>query len=77
MQSMLAQRVKTWTEQWKQEGMQLGESKLLQRLLVRRLGPLPAWVEERLQRAGEGDLERWAERLLECASREEVFRVSG
>jgi hypothetical protein len=81
MQSMLAERVKTWTEQWKQagvqEGMHLGESKLLRRQLVRRFGPLPDWVEQRLEEAKESDLEYWAERVLECTSLEEVFGSSG
>lgn len=42
---MLAERVKTWTEEWKQqgrqEGRQAGEALVLRRLLTRRFGPLP------------------------------------
>jgi len=78
---MLAERVMTWTEQWKQQGVkegvkqgvQEGETKLLRRLLVRRFGSLPSWVEQRLEQAGEAELEAWADRVLECGSLEEVF----
>ena len=97
MQTMLAERVKTWTEEWMQQGMregmqqgiqrgiqqgvqqgvQLGESKLLRRQLLRRFGPLPSWVEQRLQDADEADLELWAERVLECKTIEAVFGEPG
>jgi predicted transposase YdaD len=97
MQAMLAERVKTWTEQWKQQGLQegiregmqqgmqqgmeqgvhkgvhIGEAKLLRRLLLHRFGPLPTWVEQRLQDADESTLESWAERVLDCGTLEDVF----
>jgi len=93
---MLAERVKTWTEEWKQQGLDqgrqegrqegrregrqegkhLGEVSLLHHLLDRRFGPLPVWVDERLAQAGEAELEQWAERVLEYASLEEIFRVA-
>jgi predicted transposase YdaD len=81
---MLAERVKTWTEEWKQQGLEqgrqegkhLGEASLLRRLLDRRFGPLPAWVDERLAQASDAELEQWADRVLECASLEEVLRGS-
>jgi hypothetical protein len=53
---MLAERVKTWTEEWKQQGVPLGEAKLLRRLLIRRFGALPAWAESRVEQAGEASL---------------------
>jgi hypothetical protein len=74
MHTMLAERVKTWTEEWKQQGVPLGEAKLLRRQLVRRFGALPAWAELRLEQAGEAELEVWADRVLECATLEEVLR---
>jgi len=49
---------------------------LLRRLLDRRFGPLPAWVDERLAQASDAELEQWADRVLECASLEEVLRGS-
>ena len=78
---MLAERVKTWTQEWKEQGLlegrqqgrQEGETKLLRRQLTRRFGPLPSWAEERLGQAGETELEEWADRVLECQSLKEVF----
>jgi hypothetical protein len=84
MRAMLAERVKTWTEEWKQQGLEqgrregkhLGEASLLRRQLDRRFGPLPVWVDERLAQASDAELEQWAERVLECATLEEVLRAS-
>jgi predicted transposase YdaD len=96
MRAMLAERVKTWTEEWKEQGLEqgleqgreqgreqgerkgrhLGEVNLLHRLLERRFGPLPSWVDERLEQASEAELEHWADRVLECATLEGVFRAS-
>jgi hypothetical protein len=70
---MLAERVKTWTQEWKDQGRQEGEAKLLRRQLTRRFGPLPSWAEERLGPAGETELEEWGDRVLECRSLKEVF----
>jgi hypothetical protein len=70
---MLAERVKTWTQEWKEQGRQEGETKLLRRQLTRRFGPLPSWAEERLGQAGEAELEEWGDRVLECRSLKEVF----
>ena len=81
LHDMLAERVKTWTQEWKDEGLregrregrQEGETKVLRRQLTRRFGPLPSWAEERLGQAGETELEEWVDRVLECRSLEEVF----
>jgi hypothetical protein len=81
---MLAERVKTWNEEWKQQGREQGERKgrhlgevnLLRRQLERRFGLLPSWVDERLEEASEAQLEHWADRVLECATLEGVFRAS-
>jgi hypothetical protein len=54
-------------------GVQQGEGKLLRRVLTRRFGPLPSWAEQRLEQAGETQLEAWADRVLECRSLEEVL----
>lgn len=75
---MLAERVKTWTEEWKQQGLEegisQGEAKLLRRQLVRRFGALPAWAEARLEQAGEAEFEGWADRVLDGATLEEVLQ---
>ena len=77
MHAMLAERVKTWTEEWKRQGLEQGiprgEAKLLRRQLARRFGPIPAWVEARLDGADEAELEGWGERLLDSGCLEDVF----
>lgn len=45
--------------------------------MSRRYGPLPGWVGERLAKAGSEDLERWADRVLDAASLDEVFGSNG
>ena len=70
---MLAERVKTWTQEWKDQGRQEGETKVLRRQLTRRFGPLPSWAEERLGQASETELEEWGDRVLECRSLKEVL----
>ena len=49
----------------KREGILVGEARLLHRLLERRFGSLPTWVEARLAKAVEEDLVRWGERVLD------------
>jgi flagellar biosynthesis/type III secretory pathway protein FliH len=77
---MLAARVKTWTEQWKQEGveqglreglqqgigqgLQRGEAIVLRRLMIHRFSPLPEWVDPRLEQASTAQLETWVDRVL-------------
>ncbi|ESQ15256.1 MAG: hypothetical protein N838_09195 [Thiohalocapsa sp. PB-PSB1] len=77
MRDMLAERVKTWTEEWKAEGLRegrkAGEAKLLRRLLMRRFGELPDWVDGRLGEAGEAELEVWADLVLDAGRLEDVF----
>ncbi len=69
IRSMLEERGMEWWEQWKfegkREGILVGEARLLHRLLERRFGPLPTWVEARLAKAVEEDLVQWGERLLD------------
>ncbi|KAB0603357.1 Rpn family recombination-promoting nuclease/putative transposase [Castellaniella defragrans] len=73
----LAERFVQWAEQHKQEGRQEGrqegEALLLQRMLTRRFGPLPAAVTARIAAAGAADLEAWSDRLLDAASLDAVF----
>jgi len=77
IRSMLEERRLDWWEQWKLEGMLegkregkregilVGEARLLHRLLERRFGSLPTWVEARLAKAVEEDLVQWGERVLD------------
>lgn len=50
-----------------------GERAVLLRLLTRRFGPLPAAVEARIHAAGTGQLELWADRVLDAATLDEVL----
>jgi len=61
-------------EGW-QEGRQEGEQVLLQKLLIKRFGPLPAEVLKQLACASTGQIDTWADRVFEAASLDEVFRV--
>ena len=56
-----------------QQGLQQGAATLLRRLLTRRFGPLPEWVEQRLTQSGQADLERWADRVLDAPTLADVF----
>jgi len=47
------------------KGILVGEARLLHRLLERRFGSLPTWVEARLAKAVEEDLVRWGEGVLD------------
>ncbi len=60
-------------EEGRKEGLLRGQIALLKRQLKRRYRQLPAWVEERLGKASREELERWAERLLDAESLDEVF----
>ena len=89
IKSMLAESVIEWTEEWKrqgiqegiqegirkgrQEGRQEGEVILLERLLVKRFGPLSDDTHARLQSASHAQLENWAERILDARRLSEVF----
>lgn len=57
----------------RREGQQLGEVLILRRQLTRRFGALPAWAEQRLERAEPAELECWAERVLDAERLEAVF----
>jgi flagellar biosynthesis/type III secretory pathway protein FliH len=60
-------------QEGRREGRQEGEALLLQRLLARRFGPLPAAIVERIAAASPTDLERWGDRVLDAVSLEAVF----
>jgi hypothetical protein len=61
-------------QEGRQEGLQLGEMTVIKRLIIRRFGEAPAWVEERLAKATVEELEQWAERILDASSLEDVFK---
>jgi hypothetical protein len=59
--------------QGKAEGKAEGRTELLLRQLQRRFGPLPRDVSDRLTTASIDDLDRWALRVLDAGSLDEVF----
>lgn len=56
-----------------EQGLQQGGYRLLHRQLVRRFGPLPTPIEERLKQADPEQLESWGEALLDAKSLQELF----
>jgi hypothetical protein len=50
-----------------------GKCALLERLLTRRFGPLPAWAKEQLTSATDAQLDSWAERILDAETMQEVL----
>jgi hypothetical protein len=74
---VLQARMENWLQsqikEHRQEGRREGEAVLLQRLLERRFGPLPAWARERIATADTQALEIWGLRVLDVASLDEVL----
>ncbi len=85
VRSMLAERVKEWTEGWKREGrqegrqeglqlgLQQGEALLLLRQLERRFGPLDEALRQRVRAADADTLLQWGERILTVNTLAEVM----
>ena len=85
VETMLAEETDDWTLDWTRRGMEEGrkvglkegrkggEAMLLSRLLSLRFGPLPDWVDHRLNEASVESLELWGERILDATALEEVF----
>jgi hypothetical protein len=71
--TMLAESVNEWTQDWKRQGILEGECTLLERLLAKRFGPLSDDTRARLRAASSGQLESWAERVLDAPSLAQVF----
>jgi flagellar biosynthesis/type III secretory pathway protein FliH len=72
MEEGLQQGIQQGTER----GERIGEAKVVERQLARRFGPLAAETRARLQAATLEQLDRWADRLLDAATLEEVFSDS-
>jgi hypothetical protein len=49
------------------------EAKLLRRLLKKRFGDLPEWVEEKMNAADTETLEEWGENFVDAETLEDVF----
>ncbi len=53
-----------------------GKASLLKRLLRRRFTDLPTWIDERLEKANQYELESWADRVLDAERLEDVFSAA-
>jgi hypothetical protein len=71
---VLGREYKRGLKEGKQEGEQKGESHLLRRMVEKRFGSLPAWVEDRLRACSVEELERIGDRFVDAASLDELFR---
>ena len=56
-----------------EQGRQQGKVALLKRLLGRRFGELPEWVDRRLEAASSDELDVWSDHVLEAERLEDVF----
>nr|WP_306669709.1 DUF4351 domain-containing protein [Pusillimonas noertemannii] len=77
IKNMLAEHSRSWTHQWKMEGLaegrKEGQAEMLHSLLTRKFGPLPESVPQRLENATPENLQTWSLALLEANSLDEVF----
>ncbi|MEO5334417.1 MAG: DUF4351 domain-containing protein, partial [Magnetococcus sp. YQC-5] len=60
-------------ERGRQDGIQIGEAKILTRQLQRRFGELPMWVNEKLAKADSPTLEEWGLRFVDATTLDSVF----
>jgi len=70
----LGPRLKAWYKEAEQRGREEGEFALLQRMLEKRFGPLPAWAREKLASLPASKLEDLGERLLDARSLDDLLR---
>ena len=64
-------------QEGRQEGLQEGESVMLCRLLTRRFGELPQWVQERIKSASEPEIALWFDRGVDARTLIDVFQGLG
>jgi len=81
IKDMLTDHSRSWTHQWKmegvaegrKEGLHQGQAIILHNQLTHRFGPLSEHIQQRLNDASSEELESWALNLLDAASLDEVF----
>ncbi|RCK78694.1 MAG: putative transposase [Candidatus Ozemobacter sibiricus] len=82
---MLSKTVVEWTRQWRQEGLEEGLEKGLEkgrermakailRLIEQKFGPLNEADRRRILEASEEQLDTWADRILDAATLEQIFK---
>jgi len=65
--------IKKGNEQGIVQGVVKGEAKILRQLLLKRFGPLPDWVNEKISKADTSQLEFWSLQVLDASDLEAVF----
>jgi Domain of unknown function (DUF4351) len=78
---MFGDRLEIWVEGLKaeakiegmQEGEQVGEMLILQRLLAKRFGAIPADKISLISNASIEDIERWADRVFDAKQLSDIF----
>ncbi|NOX56915.1 MAG: transposase, partial [Planctomycetes bacterium] len=75
--TLLAERVKEWTRQWREEGLRKGreegQAELLMRQIESKFGPLSDEVRQRIATADSDRRLLWAERVLTAERLEDIF----
>ena len=71
--AMMSQFAQDIIAKGKPEWEQRGEARMLTRLLQRRFGELPMWVNERLSNADQLTLEEWGLRFVDAPTLDSVF----
>ncbi len=70
---MLADRLEEWAHGYMAEGKQEGETLLLQKLLAKRFGTIPAETTALISNAPVVDIERWFDRAIDAKQLSDVF----
>src|SRR5690348_11321589 len=77
LHAMLTEKLATWEDEFKHEGEERGsiqgEARLLHRLLERRFGTVPDWVETKLAAGTEDYLVHWGENVIDAETLNEIF----
>lgn len=76
--NMLAERVEQWekniAQRGRQEGQREGEASMLSRLLQRRFGEPPAWVNDKIAKANLATLEEWSLKFVDAKTLDDIFQ---
>lgn len=70
------QRLETELQKHAHQGYERGQRAVLLHLLGRRFVAVPEAIAVRIDRAGTEEIERWAERLLDATSLDDVFAAA-
>ena len=78
---LISEKPGIWARQWEQEGiqkglkegMQAGQAALLERQLIRKFGPLPDTLAQRIKQGSASELEAWSLNFVNANSVDQVF----